>query len=420
MPDHLAALNLTAEAVEVLKGSGIESLADLAGANVTYLQSTFIAAAQEGRYPEKFLSLVKIAAWVEQARTLSEQQPEGGPSTNLDNIPTAVVVAKRPQKKAYGGSGVKSAAGTMELRPDRHRRVKRDPEAAPPPAATGERVVVTPRGEEAAPQVATELNPETSRRLHERRQSPTLQSSKTTPAQPPAVGVQPQTVLPSVPGPSAPAPAPAPALEFVPEQESSAGSAQAPPPPAFRTFEDYKGGRTVVKPLDRHSLSFGEDASRSSATEQDSFEEELAYKKRMPIWRIRGVKHPDGLKVYITALITFIAIVLTLATVIIGVIFPFYPELEDYRMEFGGLFLVTLFFGVLYLFSAIGMRCRVCSCHLYYSRRCHKNKKAHRILGGFPMFAQVLHILLWRWFWCMYCGTAVRLTEDSANHDYDE
>ena len=168
MPDHLAALNLTAEAVEVLKGSGIESLADLAGANVTYLQSTFIAAAQEGRYPEKFLSLVKIAAWVEQARTLSEQQPEGGPSTNLDNIPTAVVVAKRPQKKAYGGSGVKSAAGTMELRPDRHRRVKRDPEAAPPPAA--------PRGSSAPP---TRASPSRSGRLalflyHELRRLPAL------------------------------------------------------------------------------------------------------------------------------------------------------------------------------------------------------------------------------------------------------
>ena len=307
----------------------------------------------------------------------------------------------------------------MELRPDRHRRVKRDPEAAPPAAATGERVILTPRSEEVGPPVADELNPETSRRLHERRQSPTLRTTTPPPVQPATAEVKPE---PAPPTPEPATPAPEPILEFVPEanSEPEPAAAQGPKSPAFRTFDDYKGGRTAVKPLDRHSLSLGEDTTRSSATEQDSFEEELAYKKRMPVWRIRGVKHPDGLKVYITALITFIAIVLTIATVVIGAIFPFYPELEEYRMQFAGLFLVTLFFGVLYLFSAIGMRCRVCSCHLYYSRRCLKNKKAHRILGGFPMFAQVIHILMWRWFWCMYCGTAVRLTEDSANHDYDE
>ncbi len=419
MPDHLAALHLTAEAIEVLKGSGVVSIDDLAGANVTDLQSTFIAAAQEGRYPEKFSSLVKIAAWVEQARTLSEQQLEGGPITNLDNIPTAVVKLKDGQKKAYAGSGVKSGAGLMELRPDRHRRVKRDPEAAPPAAASGERVILTPRGEEAVANVATELNPDKSRRFHERRGSTTLKASSTapeTPAAPEPVASEPQ-----------PEPEPQPASKLVSEFVSTPEPPQPEPEPAqakaesaFRTFDDYKGGRTAVKPLDRHSLSLGEDTTRSSATEQDSFEEELAYKKRMPIWRIRGVKHPDGLKVYITALITFTAVMLTIATVVVGAIFPFYPEMEAYRMHFAILFGVTLLFGVVYLFSAIGMRCRVCSCHLFYSRRCLKNKKAHRILGGFPMFAQVLHILAWRWFWCMYCGTAVRLTEESANHDYEE
>ena len=137
----------------------------------------------------------------------------------------------------------------------------------------------------------------------------------------------------------------------------------------------------------------------------------------MPIWRVRGVRHPDGLKVYLGALVTFSTIFLLLLVGIAAIIFPFYPEAEAYRMEFAGLFVLTLLFGLIYVFMAIGMRCRVCSCHLFYSRRCLKNKKAHRILGAFPMLAQTLHILAWRWFRCMYCGTAVRLREDHGERE---
>ena len=121
----------------------------------------------------------------------------------------------------------------------------------------------------------------------------------------------------------------------------------------------------------------------------------------------------------ISALITFIAVLLTLVTCVGGGLLLFY-DLQEYKMKFAILFGVTLVFGLMYIITAIGMRCRVCSCHLFYSRRCLKNVKAHRIFGFFPMLAQTIHILFWRWFRCMYCGTAVRLTEESANHDYDE
>ncbi|MGY8690509.1 MAG: hypothetical protein ACKVHP_22570, partial [Verrucomicrobiales bacterium] len=201
--------------------------------------------------------------------------------------------------------------------------------------------------------------------------------------------------------------------EPAPAQKKAPSEEEAPQPAAaFRSFDDYKEGRVAVKPLDRHSLQLGEDTERSTGTEQESFEDEIVYKKKMPIWRIRGVQHPDGLKVYLGAFITFITVLMVILIGVGAAMFPFYEEAAEYRMEFAAMFGVTLLLGVIYLFMAIGMRCRVCSCHLFYSRRCLKNKKAHSILGAFPMFAQTLHILAWRWFRCMYCGTAVRLRGD--------
>ena len=407
MPDRLTELQLTPEAVTVLKELGIGDLAALSQANVTELQNGFIEAAKAGRYPEKFPSLVKIAAWVEQARNIEADQPEGGPSKDLDNIPTAVVKPSEAKKKrVHRGSGARSAG--MDLRPDRHRRVKRDPEA-PEPVANGGQVTLTPRQDEVGPSVSEELNPADARRLHNRRQSPSLRTSTNQAPTKKAAPAQPAPVQESRPLPE---PEPEPVVPQEPESP-------APKGPAFRTFDDYKEGRVAVKPLDRHSLALGEDDTRSTGSEQESFEEEIAYKKRMPIWRIRGVKHPDGLKVYVGAFITFIAVLLTIVTCVTGGLLLFY-DLQEYKLKFAILFAVTLAFGAMYIITAIGMRCRVCSCHLFYSRRCLKNVKAHRILGFFPMVAQTIHILFWRWFRCMYCGTAVRLTEESANHDYDE
>ncbi len=401
----LSELNLTPEDVDVLKQAGIVDLPGLAEGDVTELQRAFIAAAKEGKYPGRFPSLVKIAAWVEQARTLSEHQPEDGPSKDLDNIPSAVV----KKKKVYRGSGGRVTKPLVELRPDRHARRKRDPEAPAP--ASGERVTLTPRREEeSSSDVLEELNPDKQRALHQRRQDrplhkPTAEKKEaaTTPEPEPA---------PEKPA-AKPESAPVVAAEKVEEAPTEEEALVAAP---FRSFDDYKQGKVRVKPLDRHSLIIGEDESRSTGTEQESFEEELVYKKRMPIWRIRGVKHPDGLKVYLGAMITCLAVVLVLLTAIGAILFPIY-QLDEYRLHFAALFGLTLVVGLIYIIMAIGMRCRVCSCHLFYSRRCLKNVKAHRILGAFPMFAQTLHILCWRWFRCMYCGTAIRLSDDHRDRD---
>jgi hypothetical protein len=168
----------------------------------------------------------------------------------------------------------------------------------------------------------------------------------------------------------------------------------------------------AVKPLDRHSLTLGEDTSKDTGSEQDDFEYEQVEKRKMPRTHARGVKHPAIFKVFFGAFITLMAVTLTILTAIGCLIFPIYLE-QEYKQEFVILFVAALVFGLIYMFVAVDARCRVCSCHLFYSRRCLKHVKAHRILGGFPMVAQTIHILLFHWFRCMYCGTAIRLKDES-------
>jgi hypothetical protein len=391
MPFRLAELELPPGAIEVLKEAGMVDLEALAQAKVTDVQALFIQATREGRYPDKSPSLVQIASWTDQAKRLLEDHPNTAPK-DLSQIPTAVV-KRTGKKRAYPGSGPKANMQQVELHPDRHRPPKRERN---PQAASGKRLSITPRGEDTEPaDVVAELNPEHQRVLHQRRPSTPLHKRGDDAK---------KAAAPSAP--AAPSEAPA---ETQAEASASASETEAPQAfsSGFRSFDDYKEGRVSVKPLDRHSLSTGEDVSRSTESEQESFEEEQVYKRRMPIWRIRGVKHPDGLKVYYGAFVTFTAIFLTVLLAVGAALFPIY--LEDRRLEFGALFGATLLFWVFYVITAINMRCRVCSCHLFYSRRCLKNVKAHRILGGFPMLAQTIHILCWRWFRCMYCGTAIRL-----------
>ena len=257
MPNRFTELQLTAEAVEVLKASGIANVEALAQANVTDLQEAFILAAKEKRYPDKFPSLVKIAAWVEQSRTIAAKQPDGGPSTDLDNIPTAVIKPEEAKKKSYSGSGLQSKLRQMELRPDRH-RPKKDPSATS--SATGDRVTLAPRAEEPIGEVLEELNPDRLRTMHHRRQAPTLlkSSGASTTEKPPVSDPTPTSKARLAEEPESKGPA-APAVEEAARRAT-----------AFRSFDDYKEGRVAVKPLDRHSLQLGEDTSRSTGSEQES------------------------------------------------------------------------------------------------------------------------------------------------------
>lgn len=385
MPNPSASLDLSPDILRVLQTHGVRTLGHLAACDVSELQGHFVGAVKEGRFRDMPPSLVKVASWIEKARALVER---GAIETPLIAVPTARVKRTVPgaekKRRSYAGSGSqKSADQLVQLRSDRHFTKKRDPEAPEPaPETSRGGVELEPRASHVTESAAQELNPETSRALHRRRKAPVLRRPEET----------------------ANAKAP-------PQSDGSTRQAgEETPKSRFRTFDDYKEGRIRVRPLDRHSVTIGEDTERDTASEQGSFEAEQEEKRRMPRWRIRGVRYPDPGKALFGAFITLMAIFLTILTAIACVLFPFY--LEDRRLEFAALAGANLLFALFYLFFATGVRCRTCTCHLFYSRRCLKNAKAHRLLGGFPLVAQAIHMLIFRWFRCMYCGTAIRLKDD--------
>ncbi|HEX7262157.1 MAG TPA: hypothetical protein VF258_10110, partial [Luteolibacter sp.] len=65
--------------------------------------------------------------------------------------------------------------------------------------------------------------------------------------------------------------------------------------------------------------------------------------------------------------------------------------------------------GIAYLIWGMHGSCRVCGQKLFVPRMCLKNSKAHQIRGLGHIVPVCLHILLFKWFRCTYCGTPIRL-----------
>ena len=65
--------------------------------------------------------------------------------------------------------------------------------------------------------------------------------------------------------------------------------------------------------------------------------------------------------------------------------------------------------GLAWLVWGMHGTCRICGQKLFVPRMCLKNSKAHHIRGLGHIIPVCLHILLFRWFRCTYCGTPVRL-----------
>jgi Domain of unknown function (DUF4332) len=55
--------------------------------------------------------------------------------------------------------------------------------------------------------------------------------------------------------------------------------------------------------------------------------------------------------------------------------------------------------------------CRICGQKQFVPKMCLKNSKAHHIRGFGNIIPTCFHMILFRWFRCVYCGTPVRLKE---------
>lgn len=207
------------------------------------------------------------------------------------------------------------------------------------------------------------------------------------------------------PRPAAPLPAP-PEPQPLPETDPANLNRREVAKEAFRDFSAYEAGEGGIAPLPK----------KLSADEEEL--EEMARRvpmkpgQKLPRSFKRGVPHPRPFFLLFSAVIVIIGRLLLLAMVI-GVPVALYPAVTkgDHSWLWAMLWVVGgwLFFGVLYALFPLRARCRVCTNHIFFSKNCIKNSKAHRLpIIGMPS-SLALHMLLFSWFRCMYCGTAIRI-----------
>lgn len=187
-------------------------------------------------------------------------------------------------------------------------------------------------------------------------------------------------------------------------------------PNKFVTIDAYNEGRTRVQPLSRDSIAgptgvteTPSDEARESPTPRRT-QRIRSNGDQLSRWVRRGVVHPRPFHTWLGALVSlvwrlaFVAGIAGFLYLILGVEKP-----SDYQTEViaGSIILVIL--ACMQLHFAGRSRCRICSCNLFHSKNCLKNRKAHHIPGFGYVASLALHLLIFGWFRCMYCGTAIRL-----------
>ncbi len=169
----------------------------------------------------------------------------------------------------------------------------------------------------------------------------------------------------------------------------------------IRSFDDIKSGGHNVKPLEKG----GE--KEVLATSEGLNAGVDPHSRRF----IKGVLHPHPTGVRVSAFFAVLVEVMLLAN-LIGI-----PWMVYYDYSTGnsmtwwvvGLASGMLLSALCYLIWGISARCRVCGQRQFAPKKCLKNKKAHHIPVLGYILPTALQALIFKWFYCIYCGTAVRL-----------
>ncbi|MES2658454.1 MAG: DUF4332 domain-containing protein [Verrucomicrobiota bacterium] len=128
---------------------------------------------------------------------------------------------------------------------------------------------------------------------------------------------------------------------------------------------------------------------------------------------IRGVLHSHPVALGMGAMVTlFLAVLLPVGIISAALLLLSgeVPERFGWVPKWLLVFPLALpVFGLFYMIWALPGSCRICGQRLFVPRACLKNTKAHHIRGLGHIVPTSLHILLFKWFRCTYCGTPVRL-----------
>ena len=178
-------------------------------------------------------------------------------------------------------------------------------------------------------------------------------------------------------------------------------------PSKFADFEKYEKGETSVKPLEKLP---GVDSRQVSRIERPKFLD-----GELPRRIERGVQYPlPGRVIYTSVMLLLFKLALVATMIVLPLVAIFASDNIAYALWLPG---ALVLFGILFVSSANRTRCRICSCHMFYNRRCFKHQKAHRLFGFGHAGSAALHALLFKWLRCMYCGTAIRLRAPKADSE---
>lgn len=128
---------------------------------------------------------------------------------------------------------------------------------------------------------------------------------------------------------------------------------------------------------------------------------------------IRGVLHTNPKQLWWGALIT----IACHGLIPFGILAAFALLLEDNGVQsfqwvpswFLAFPLGVFFFGLLFFIISYHASCRICGQKCFMPKKCLKSSKAHRLpILGYVLSA-ALHMLIFRWFRCSFCGTPVRI-----------
>ena len=120
---------------------------------------------------------------------------------------------------------------------------------------------------------------------------------------------------------------------------------------------------------------------------------------------VRGILHPSPSKVIFAA---FFAIAFRVALVGLVILMTLIVlEVVDSGLWWWALIFPVAALG--HLLTAGQARCRVCGQREFVQSGARKHNKTHRLLFLGPIISTGLHVIIFKWFHCMFCGTAVRI-----------
>lgn len=170
----------------------------------------------------------------------------------------------------------------------------------------------------------------------------------------------------------------------------------------IRNFDDLDSEPQWVRPLDRGNV-------REALSSPDRLNQGVDLKSRK---FIKGVFHPHANTLRIAALsaVFFIALFVVNTTSLIGLFF-YRAGLDASTVVVWvvSLLLLLMSSAAAYFYFASRARCVVCQQPPLMSKKCTKHKKAHHVKAIGYVLPTALQLLVYKWFYCTYCGTAVRL-----------